>query len=77
MIELAIGIGATSIIGAVAWTGRRLILKLDRMDVVIRGDGNGVLGLGEQIRDVHGDVKSVGKALDAHISNPAAHLEAM
>ncbi len=72
MIEIILGIAATSTVAIVAWTGKRLVTKVDRIDVVVRGDGNGSPGLGERIRDVHQDVKSVGKSLAAHLRESEA-----
>ena len=68
MIEIIIGFGATAVCGIVAWTGKRLVSKIDRMDVVVRGDGNGAPGLGERIRDVHQEVKYVRRGLEQHVA---------
>ena len=67
MIEVIVGISATIATGIVAWTGKRLVSKVDKIDTVIRGDGNGNPGLGEKIRDVHAEVKTVGHSLSAHV----------
>ena len=67
MIEIIVGISATVATGIVAWTGKRLVSKVDKIDVVLRGDGNGTPGLGERIRDVHADVRRVGHKLHDHV----------
>ena len=62
MIEMAIGVGVTAILAVVGWTSQRLIAKLDRIDVMVRGDGNGTPGIGERVRDVHAELKSAREA---------------
>jgi len=75
MIEVIVGISATVATGIVAWTGKRLVSKVDKIDVVLRGDGNGNPGLGEKIRDVHAEVKNVGHQLNAHVRESAGWQE--
>jgi len=72
MIEIIVGISATVATGIVAWTGKRLVTKVDKIDVVLRGDGNGNPGLGERIRDVHSDVRRVGHKLHDHVQESQA-----
>jgi hypothetical protein len=36
-----------------------MISKQDKLDLLVRGDGNGCPGIGERIRDVHQEVKHV------------------
>ena len=67
MTEIIVGCAATAVVAIVAWIGKRIVGKIDQMDVVVRGDGNGRLGLGEKIRDVHAEVKTVGQSLDSHM----------
>ena len=63
------GIGAvgTGFLGMTAWGVRRMITKQDKLDLLVRGDGNGTPGIGERIRDVHQEIKGVGKNLDQHL----------
>ena len=75
MIDIIVGIAATSTFAIVAWTGKRLVSKVDKIDTVIRGDGNGNPGLGEKIRDVHSEVKSVGHKLHDHVKESTAWQE--
>ena len=58
--------------GVAAYVGRRLMAKLDGMDKVLRGDGNGNPGLGEQIRGVHTELTRVKTGLDAHLEDSTA-----
>ncbi len=79
-IALAVGVvvGGTFLaggFGGLAWIGRRLVSKVDRMDKAVRGDGNGSPSLGEQIRNVHSEVRHVRRELKEHVDDPDAHLE--
>lgn len=64
-----LGAAGTGALGMTAWGVRRLIGKVDKMDTLIRGDGNGGKGFGEQIRDVHADVLSVRGDLAQHVAS--------
>jgi len=55
----------SGLIALIAWTARRLMYKLDGMDLAIRGDGNGNIGIPEKIRDVHQEVTRVHTRIDA------------
>ena len=68
IIETIVGIGVATGIGVVGYVGKRVVNSVDRMDVVVRGDGNGNPGLGERIRDVHQEVRIVGDRLNVHIA---------
>ncbi len=68
MIETIVSIGIVTTLGVVGYVGKRIIGSVERIDLVVRGDGNGSLGLGEKIRDVHQEVKNVRTRLDEHIS---------
>lgn len=38
-------------LGILGWFGRRLVSKLDRVDLLLRGDGNGNRSLAQNLRD--------------------------
>lgn len=64
------GIAAAALVGTLGTVGvgvKRVLSKLDAMDAVVRGDGNGNPGLGEKIRDVHAEVTEVKNGLLAHV----------
>ncbi len=65
----SIGSAGAGLLGMTAWGVRRMIGKQDKLDLLVRGDGNGKLGLGERLRDVHQEVSSVGKVLTTHIKD--------
>ena len=67
MIETIIGIGIVATLSVVGYIGQRVLTSVDRIDLVVRGDGNGNLGLGEKIRDVHQEVKAIGRQFDEHL----------
>ena len=76
IITAALGITGTvgtAAGGAAWWAAKRLFAKVERVDVLIRGDGNGNPGINERIRDVHTEVKEVRVDLKAHAANPGAH----
>lgn len=63
----AAGTGAATTLGGIAWGIRRVIQKVDNMDTLIRGDGNGNPGINECIRDVHAEVREVRKDFKNHL----------
>jgi len=65
------GVGTLGAItmGAVTWAARRVVSKVDAMDLVVRGDGNGNPGLGEKIRRVHYSVTTLSTRLGAHMKD--------
>jgi hypothetical protein len=63
-----IGTALTGALAMTAWGIRRMISKQDKLDLLVRGDGNGTPGIGERIRDVHQDVSTMGRKLDTHIT---------
>jgi len=67
IVETIVGISATAVIGVVGYTGKKLLTKMEGLDLILRGDGNGNPGLGEKIRDVHQEVTSIGTRLDDHV----------
>lgn len=71
----SIGTAGTGFLGITAWGVRRMIGKQDKLDLLVRGDGNGIPGLGERIRDVHQEVKAVGSSLGKHVEESAGWQE--
>jgi hypothetical protein len=63
----SLGAVGTGFLGMTAWGVRRMITKQDKLDLLVRGDGNGNPGIGERIRDVHQEIKSVGTKLNEHV----------
>ncbi len=61
------GTGAAGTLGGIAWGIRRVIQKVDIMDTLIRGEGNGNPGINECIRDVHAEVREVRKDFKNHL----------
>ena len=75
MVIGSIGAVGSGLLGMTAWGVRRMITKQDRLDLLVRGDGNGTPGIGERIRDVHQEIKGVGKSLDLHLEESAGWQE--
>ena len=76
VITAALGITGTvgtAALGGAAWAAKRLFAKVERVDVMIRGDGNGTPGINERIRDVHVEVQGVREDFKAHAADPDAH----
>jgi hypothetical protein len=61
-----VGTAGATFMGLTAWGVRRMIGKQDKLDLLVRGDGNGNPGLGERIRDVHQEVTGVKETLEKH-----------
>ena len=61
------GTAGTAALGGIAWGIRRVIQKVDTMDTLIRGEGNGNPGINECIRDVHAEVREVRKDFKNHL----------
>ena len=72
MIDIIVGCAAAGTLTVVGYTGKRLLTKMDRIDVVVRGDGNGAPGLGEKIRAAHQEITHVGERLDVHVAKCVA-----
>ena len=80
--EIAVAVSVTTAgaltaagFGALAWTGRRLVSKVDAVDRAVRGDGAGAPGLGEQIRGVGVEVGHVRRELREHVAGEPARIE--
>ena len=66
MVVGSISVVGAGFLGMTAWSARRLFAKVDQVDVLIRGDGNGTPGINERIRDVHAEVKATRTDLKEH-----------
>ena len=74
LVEGLILLGATGAFGSVAYSAKRIMGKLDGIDKVLRGDGNGNPGLGEKVRNVHEAVDRVQAGMDAHLVESARNV---
>jgi hypothetical protein len=68
-------LGATTLVGAVAAVGRRVLSKLDGIDLVVRGDGNGNPGLARRLDLVHAEVKETRADLADHAAGESERVE--
>lgn len=72
--EILVGTAATAFLGVTSWAGVRMVGKIDKMDLVIRGDGNGNPGINERIREVHTEVSHTRRELKEHADSEEERL---
>lgn len=79
VVELIIlgtaGTGFTAASGGAWWGVRRLIGKVDSIDVMIRGDGNGTVGVVRRLDSVHKEVVGARKEFKTHTEDVHAHCD--
>ena len=60
IILLLLTVIVTGVSAGLGWGMKRMICKIDNVDLLLRGDGNGNPGISEKIRDVHDEVSALG-----------------
>jgi hypothetical protein len=80
---IAENIGSGTAIALLVFGARRMIAKFDKMDLLLRGDGNGTKGIAESMRlhvsaeveKVHAEVKTLRDELRAHATGERSRID--